>query len=89
MALPFVTINLSYLSFFEFTQTLKRSRFLMFMFLQDSNWPVYIEALSFLMKFESKLLEPYIKKYLEQAYRDDDMWINEIKKLASKMKINL
>lgn len=63
---------------------------LMFMFLQDSNWPVYTEVLSFLMKFESKLLEPYIKKYLEQAYRDDDdMWINEIKKLASTMKINL
>lgn len=63
---------------------------LMFMFLQDSNWPVYTEALTFLMEFEPNLLEPYIKKYLKQAHRDDDdMWIYEIEKLASKMKINL
>lgn len=63
---------------------------LMFIFLQDPNWPVYNDAVNFLDKFEPKILEPYIKKYLEDANKDDDdMWIDEIEEFAVKKNINL
>lgn len=84
----------NYVRIFASTSTLHENKLkgipLMFEFLQDANWPVYADAVAFLLEFETELLKPYIKKYLEQAYKDDDeMWINEIEKLACKMKINL
>lgn len=52
---------------------------MMISLLQDSNWPAYQDAIKFLLQFEDEILNPYIIKYLRQAYQEDDeMWIENI-----------
>ena len=54
-----------------------------FTLLQDQNWPVYTDAIEYLLQFEDKIINPYILKFLRQAYQEDDeMWIDGIIWLA-------
>lgn len=58
----------------------------LFKLLQDPNWPTYEKTVQILEKIEKKKLMPYLKKYLEQAYdEDDEMWIESIKQLENKI----
>lgn len=82
----------NYIRIFEASSNENREKGIsgMVILLQDTNWPVYNDAFSFLMQFESETLEPYIKEYVKQAYKEDDeMWIDNIKLLAKKKNINL
>lgn len=50
-----------------------------FILLQDQNWPVYKDAIEYLLQFENDVINPYIIKFLRQAYQEDDeMWIDGI-----------
>ncbi len=61
---------------------------ILFELLQDSNWPTFRKTLELFEKIDSKIIEPYLKKYLAQAYdEDDEMWISNINFLANKLKI--
>lgn len=59
---------------------------LLFQLLQDPNWPTYEKTVQLLEKIDKKILMPYIKEYLKQAYdEDDEMWIESIKILENKI----
>lgn len=63
---------------------------ILFILLQDANWPVYDAAMNLLNNFELKILKPYIIKYLKRAREEDDeMWIENIMLLAKKMQIKI
>lgn len=40
-----------------------------FILLQDQNWPVYKDAIEYLLQFENDVINPYIIKFLRQAYQ--------------------
>lgn len=57
----------------------KRCMTFVFTLLQDQNWPVYKDAIEYLLQFENEVINPYILKFLRQAYQEDDeMWIDGI-----------
>lgn len=57
----------------------KRCMPFVFTLLQDQNWPVYKDAVEYLLQFENVVINPYIIKFLRQAYQEDDeMWIDGI-----------
>lgn len=58
----------------------------LFQLLQDPNWPTYEKTVQILEKIDRKKLRPYLKKYLEQAYEEnDEMWIESIKILEEQI----
>lgn len=61
---------------------------MLFELLQDSNWPTFSKTLEVFEKMDKNIIEIYLKKYLKQAYdEDDEMWISNIKLLAKKLNI--
>lgn len=62
----------------------------LFELLQDSNWPTYSKTLELFEKIDKDIIEIYLKKYLEQAYdEDDEMWVSNIELLAKKLNISI
>lgn len=62
----------------------------LFELLQDSNWPTYNKTLELFEKIDKDIIEIYLKKYLEQAYdEDDEMWVSNIELLAKKLNISI
>ncbi|MBD5549657.1 MAG: DUF5071 domain-containing protein [Lachnospiraceae bacterium] len=60
---------------------------LLFVLLQDENWPTFQKTMKLLKKFDKKIIAPFFDKYLEQAYaEDDEMWISNMQSLAKKLK---
>ena len=60
---------------------------LLFVLLQDENWPTFQKTMKLLEKFDKKIIAPFFDKYLEQAYtEDDEMWISNMQSLAKKLK---
>ena len=60
----------------------------LFSFLQDANWPVYDETVSFLCSFNKRDILPYIIFYLKEAYKEDDeIWKENIYSLADMLEI--
>lgn len=60
---------------------------ILFELLQDSNWPTFQKTMEIFETIDKQVLEPYLKKYLAQAYaEDDEMWIANIQSLAEKVK---
>ena len=60
----------------------------LFSFLQDTNWPVYDETVSFLCSFNKRDILPYIIFYLKEAYKEDDeIWKESIYSLANMLEI--
>lgn len=63
---------------------------ILFELLQDPNWPTYKKTMSLFDKMDKKVIDPYLKKYLAQAYaEDDEMWINNLEHLAGTRKNDL
>ena len=63
---------------------------MLFELLQDSNWPTFSKTLEVFEKMDKNIIEIYLKKYLKQAYdEDDEMWISNIKLLAKKLNISI
>lgn len=61
---------------------------ILFELLQDSNWPIFSKTLELFEKMDKKVIEPYLNKYMAQAYdEDDEMWISNMK-LLEKIKNN-
>ncbi|MCM1047962.1 MAG: DUF5071 domain-containing protein [Clostridiales bacterium] len=59
---------------------------ILFELLQDSNWPTFQKTMEIFETIDKQALEPYLKKYLEQAYaEDDEMWIANIQLLGEKV----
>ncbi|MDO5019676.1 MAG: hypothetical protein Q4E29_04325 [Lachnospiraceae bacterium] len=55
---------------------------ILFELLQDSNWPTFSKTLELFEKMDKKVIEPYLNKYMAQAYdEDDEMWISNMKLL--------
>lgn len=78
---------LNYLNIIEKLPEEDRIRGLSILFelLQDSNWPTYKKTMSLFDKMDKKVIDPYLKKYLAQAYaEDDEMWINNLEYLAER-----
>lgn len=62
---------------------------LLFVLLQDSNWPTYQKTIQLFEKMDKDVIIPHLKKYLAQAYEeDDDMWIFNLQLLAQKLNID-
>lgn len=62
---------------------------LLFLLLQDDNWPTYEKTMELLQSFHKEFITPYVKKYLRQAYEEkDEMWIDNIVLLAEKLEID-
>ncbi len=62
----------------------------LFELLQDSNWPTYSKTLELFEKIDKNIIEIYLRKYLEQAYdEDDEMWVSNIELLAKKFNISI
>lgn len=83
---------LNYLNIMEKLPEKDRIRGLSILFelLQDSNWPTYKKTMSLFDKMDKKVIDPYLKKYLAQAYaEDDEMWINNLEYLAETRKNDL
>ena len=60
----------------------------LFSFLQDTNWPVYDETVSFLCSFNKRDIFLYIIFYLKEAYKEDDeIWKENIFSLADMLGI--
>ena len=60
---------------------------ILFELLQDSNWPTFSKTLELIKKMDKKVIEPYLNKYLVQAYdEDDEMWISNIRLLVKNQK---
>lgn len=60
---------------------------ILFVLLQDDNWPTFQKTMDLFGKIDKKMIEPYLNKYLEQAYaEDDEMWILNMQLLAGKLK---
>lgn len=81
---------LNYLNILEELPEKDRIRGLPILFelLQDSNWPTFSKTLELFEKMDKRVIEPYLNKYLAQAYdEDDEMWISNIKLLAKRLKI--
>lgn len=63
---------------------------LLFLLLQDDNWPTYNKTMELLESMEKEVLFPHFKKYWDEANKDEDeMWINNLQKLAKRMGIEL
>lgn len=61
----------------------------LFELLQDDNWPTYKKTMEIFETFNKQVVESYLKKYLAQAYADDDeMWIDNMQLLARKLKLS-
>lgn len=63
---------------------------LLFLLLQDDNWPTYSKTMELLESMEKEVLLPHFKKYWDEANKDEDeMWIDNLQKLARRMGIEL
>lgn len=61
----------------------------LFVLLQDANWPTFEKTIEIFETINKQVVESYLKKYLAQAYADDDeMWIDNIQLLARKLKLS-
>lgn len=81
---------LNYLNILEELSEKDRIKGLQILFelLQDSNWPTFSKTLELFEKMDKRIIEPYLNKYLAQAYdEDDEMWISNIRLLAKRLKI--
>lgn len=60
---------------------------ILFVLLQDSNWPTFQKTMEIFETINKKVVESYLNEYLAQAYaEDDEMWISNIQMLAKKLK---
>lgn len=60
----------------------------LFELLQDANWPTFEKTIEIFETINKQVVESYLKKYLAQAYADDDeMWIDNMQLLAKKLKL--
>ncbi len=60
----------------------------LFKFLQDANWPVFQSVVEALKLFNRSEIVPFVEKYLNQAYfEDDEMWIAGIYIVAQELNI--
>ena len=61
---------------------------ILFVLLQDMNWPTFKKTMELFETFNKQVVESYLNKYLEQAYaEDDEMWISSMQLLADKLNI--
>lgn len=61
----------------------------LFELLQDRNWPTYEKTMQLLKSFDKEFITPYVKKYLCQAYEEnDDTWIDNIELLAENFELD-
>ena len=61
---------------------------LLFVLLQDSNWPTYQKTMELLESFSWEVIASHADKYLKQALEEDDeMWIYNIKKLKERKRL--
>ena len=63
---------------------------LLFLLLQDSNWPTYDKTMELLESMGKEVLLPHFKKYWDEANKDEDeMWIDNLLILAKRMDIEI
>lgn len=61
---------------------------ILFVLLQDMNWPTFQKTMELLVTSNRQVVESYLNKYLEQAYaEDDEEWISNMQLLAEKLNI--
>ena len=59
----------------------------LFVLLQDANWPTYQKTMELFATIDTKTVEPYLDKYLIQACaEDDEMWLSNLHLLAKNLK---
>lgn len=61
---------------------------ILFVLLQDYNWPTFQKTMELFETFKKQVVESYLNKYLEQAYAEnDEEWISNMQLLAEKLNI--
>lgn len=59
----------------------------LFVLLQDGNWPTFQKTMELFETFDKKTVETYLDKYMVQACaEDDEMWLSNLHLLAKNLK---
>lgn len=60
---------------------------ILFELLQDDNWPTFQKTLEILENTDKNVLEPFLNRYLKQAYaEDDEMWFLNMQALIERLR---